>query len=169
VYLQSYQVVYDARLEERVSFMPALAVGALCVLLGLALVFDTRLFTRDRAKFQSVRWMGAAIAVFSPLATCGSYVEMKDDAELRRRLDAGEYTLMEGVVTRYVPGRRDGRGDEEWTVEGGGRSRRYRFNSAVHEGGYREVLGPVKQGSRVRIADVDGRIVRLEVVKWSFQ
>jgi hypothetical protein len=168
-YLQSYQVVYDVRLEERVSFMPSLAVGALCVLLGLAFVFDTRLFTRDRAELRSVRWLGAAVAAISLLATRGSYVEVRGDAEFRRRLDAGEYTLVEGVVTHYVPGRRDGHGDEEWTVSGGGRTHRYRFSSAVHEGGYGEILGPVKQGSRVRIAEVDGRIARLEVVKWSFQ
>jgi len=169
VYLQSYQVVYDVRLEERVSFMPALAVGALCIVLGLAFVFDTRLFARDRAELRSVRWMGAAVAAVSLLATCGSYAEMKGDAEFRRRLDAGEYVLVEGVVTRYVPGRRDGHGDEEWTVSGGGQRHRYHLNSAVEERGYGEILGPVKEGSRVRIADVDGRIARLEVVKWSFQ
>jgi hypothetical protein len=168
-YLQSYQVVYDARLEEQVSYGPALVAGALCVALGMAFVFATRLFVRDRAGIRSVRLLGAAVAVVSLVITCGNYVEMKDDAEFRRRLDAGEYVPVEGVVTRHVPGDRGGHRDEEWTVESGGRRHHYRFRSSIHEQGYGDIFGPVRQGSRVRIADVDGRIARLEVVKWSFE
>ncbi len=169
MYLQSYQVVYDVRLEEQVSFMPSLAVGTICVVLGLALVFDTRLFARDRAQLRYAQGLGAAVAVISLLTTSGSYVEKKGDVEFRRRLDTGEYVALEGIVTRYVPGRRGGHGDEEWTVTSRGRAHHYRFSASRGEKGYREILGPVRQGSRVRIADVDGRIARLEVVKWSFQ
>lgn len=168
-YLQSYQVVYDVRLEEQVSYTPALVVGALFVLAGVSYVVGTLLFARERAGLRSPVWLAVAVVAVSLVSTCGSYVEMKDDAELRRRFDAGEYVLVEGVVTRYVPGRRDGHGDEEWTVVSGGRPYRYRLNSAVEEWGYGEILGPVKQGSRVRIVDIDGHIARLEVVKWSFE
>jgi hypothetical protein len=96
-------------------------------------------------------------------------VTRHDEAESRRRLDSGEYMLVEGVVTRYRPGNnRKGRG-EEWVVASEEGPFRYHLRARVVEPEDRERIGRVREGSRVRIADVDGRIARLEVVKWSFQ
>ncbi len=168
-YLQSYQVIYDVRLEEQVSYGPALVVGALLVIAGVSYVVGTLLFARDRAGLRAPRWMAVAIVIVSLLSTYENRIRMKGDAEFRRRLDAGEYVAVEGVVTRRVPGDRGGHRDEVWIVESGGRRFRYAFRSSIESRGYRDIFGPVKQGSRVRIVDVDGRIARLEMVKWSFQ
>jgi hypothetical protein len=161
-----YHLIYDAGLLDRSAYELAIGVGVLFVALGLALVLVPGVFDRDRDGRRHLRMLGAAIVAVSTMGTATSRAEMHDNDELRRRLASGEYVRVEGRVTGYVPGDQGGHDDEEWTVESGGRRYRYAFRASEVGPGYRRTLGPVRLGSRVRIADVDGQIARLELWRW---
>jgi hypothetical protein len=81
---------------------------------------------------------------------------------LRNALLAGDYSLVEGVVANFKPALPEGHADEEFDVDG----RHYAFSDYVVTAGYhrsRSHGGVFREGLRVRIADVGGRIARLEV------
>ena len=163
MYLQSYQLIYDARLEEQIPFWPALFALVLFGGIGLAVLIGT-FVVRDRSGMGGLRWLGVAILGVSLWGGYRNWITMQEEAACRRGLDSGGYALVEGVVTRYWPGDRKGR-SEEWIVESVGGPYRYTLRTRVVEREEGERLGPVREGSHVRIADVDGRIARLEVVK----
>jgi hypothetical protein len=79
-------------------------------------------------------------------------------------LEQGSYQRVEGVVTGFRPGRADSHPPEEFDVDGhhfryAPADQFYGFNTVAGEG------GPIHEGARVRIADVDGIIARLEIAK----
>lgn len=161
-YLQSYQLIYDARLEEQIPFWPALFALVFFGLLGLAVLIGT-FVVRDRSGIGGLRWLGVVMLGVSLWGGYRNGIAWRDEAACRRGLDSGGYALVEGVVTKYWPGNRKGR-SEEWIVESAGGPYRYTLRTRVVEREEGESLGPVREGSRVRIAEVDGRIARLELV-----
>lgn len=82
---------------------------------------------------------------------------------LTRALENGTYTLVEGAVQDFVPGDRGAHRDERWTVESGGQVYTYAYRSSFIVPGFHRSAGPIRQGLRVRIADVRGYIARLEI------
>lgn len=85
-----------------------------------------------------------------------------DYHHLSSRLKAGDYRVVEGTVTRFVPMPRAGHSMESFEVNGA----RYAYSDFVIEAGFNNAQshgGPIREGLRVRIADVDGQIARLEV------
>jgi hypothetical protein len=93
------------------------------------------------------------------VAFMGTY---SDYARLRDALRAGNYVVAEGVVTNFKPAPREGHADEEFDVDG----HHYAFSDYVVIAGYhrsRSHGGAIREGLRVRIADVAGKIARLEV------
>ena len=107
--------------------------------------------------------MGWIFVIFSSLwtlgASCGLYAEY---AGLRSALRTGSYLTVEGVVTEFVPGRSDGHPAESFVVNG----HRYEYSPYIVTSGFSQIQshgGPIREGLRVRIADVDGTIARLEV------
>ncbi len=167
MHLQSYRLIYDARLEEQIPFWPSMLVGVLFGLLGLAVLVGT-FVVRDKAGIGGLRWLGAVILAVSLWGGYQSWVTMREDAASRRGLDSGGYALVEGVVVKYWPGNRKGR-REEWIVESVGGPYRYQLPTRVVEREDGEARGPVREGSRVRILEVDGRIARLELVREPFE
>lgn len=162
MYLQSYRLIYDARLEEQIPFWPSMLVGVIFGLLGLAVLIGT-FVVRDKSGIGGLRGLGAVILAASLWGGYQNRVTMREDAESRRRLECGEYMLIEGVVTRHWPGNRKGRG-EEWLVVSKEGPYRYYLRTRVVDREAGESLGLVREGSRVRILDVDGRIARLELM-----
>ena len=160
--LQTYQLIYDARLEEQIPFWPAVFVAVFFGGIGLTILIGT-FVVRDKAGIGGIRWLGVMMLAVSLWGSYQNWVTMREDAACRRGLDSGGYALVEGVVTRYWSGDRKGR-SEEWIVESVGGPYRYSLRTRVVEREAGERLGPVREGSRVRIADVDGRIARLELV-----
>jgi hypothetical protein len=161
-YLQSYRLIYDARLEEQIPFWPALLGLVFFGGIGLAVLIGT-FVVRDKAGMGGLRLFGAMMLAVSLWGGYRNWGTMREDAEASRGLDSGGYALVEGVVTRYWPGNRKGR-HEEWIVESEGVTYRYALRTRVVEREDGAALGPVREGSRVRISDVDGRIARLELV-----
>jgi hypothetical protein len=167
LYLQSHRLIYDAGLEEQIPFWPSMLVAVIFGLLGLAVLVGT-FVARDKAGIGGVRWLGAVILAASLWGGYQNRVTMREDAASRRGLDSGGYALVEGVVVKYSPGNRKGR-HEEWIVESVGGPYRYHLPTRVVERESGEKLGPVREGSRVRILDVDGRIARLELAREPFE
>jgi hypothetical protein len=82
------------------------------------------------------------------------------------RLLTGRYTRVQGTVAAFIPG--DGHRPESWSVTSNGRTYHYAYNPSEPTGGYDRLAspsGPLGDGAEVRIADVGGRIARLEVAR----
>ena len=79
--------------------------------------------------------------------------------ELRDALRSGHYERVEGVVSEYVPEGPGSHPPESWSVGG----RRYTMYRAFTSGF--NAPGRVNAGEHVRIADVAGRIARLEIAR----
>lgn len=109
-------------------------------------------------KWFALCWLGFSIfwTVFSFSTTYGNYRSVLDDYE------AGNYSVVEGVVEDFVPTPFEGNGTEQFRV--GGASFSYsdyslgpKFTNTSSHG------GPIWEGVFVRIAYVDANIVRLEM------
>jgi hypothetical protein len=85
---------------------------------------------------------------------------------VRFRLNHGDYVVVEGVVRDFVPADWIGHRHELWRVRSGDQDYWYSYSESVITAGFRQTQqqgGPIHNGVRVRIADMDGLIARLEV------
>ena len=81
---------------------------------------------------------------------------------LTYKLRAADYVLVEGTVTGFLPLGSAGQTVESFVVNG----HRYEYSGYVWSAGFSNSQshgGPMRDGMCVRIADVDGRIARLEI------
>ena len=89
---------------------------------------------------------------------------------IRTRIARGHIRILEGVVTRFTPEPAGGHGFETWSLVTGTDTVVYRYSSAEPKMGlaYDQLQrdgSPIRDGRRVRVIDIDGDIVRLEVVE----
>src|SRR4051812_7475233 len=83
---------------------------------------------------------------------------------VRYRLNHRAYVVVEGIVSDFVPG--GGHDEELWHVRSGDEDHRYHYKASVVTAGYRQTQsqgGAIRNGVRVRVADIDGLIAQLEV------
>ena len=88
--------------------------------------------------------------------------------QLRRELAEGSFVRVEGVVYDNPPANKleDAQG-ESWVVEVGKVAHWYRYDSSPLSVGYRRAgpgTGGLRDGTKVRLADIGGRIARVEVL-----
>ena len=84
----------------------------------------------------------------------------------RYRLNHGDYVVVEGVVSDFVPGDWIGHRHELWRVRSRDQDHWYSYSESAKTEGFGQTQqqgGPIHNGVHVRIADVDGLIARLEV------
>ena len=157
-------VVYDAT---RVWFpgWPVVGGGVAMALAGAALLRHSR---RSAPTATAARWIGTVLAVTGPACALllggGLYAQ---HARLRSALRVGDYIAVEGLVYDRPAGARGDAG-ESWVVESGETAHWYRYERSRLGAGYRRAGpgdGGLRDGDRVRIADVKGRIARLEVAR----
>lgn len=89
-----------------------------------------------------------------------------DTLRMRYRLNHGDYVVVEGVVSDFVPGDWTGHRQELWRVRSGDQDYWYTYSKPIITSGFRQTQeegGPIHNGVHVRIADEDGLIARLEV------
>ena len=101
---------------------------------------------------------GLLVMTISFAATFGEHRELVAALESRR------YVVVEGVVHDFVPGPLSEHPMESFEVEG----HRYEYSNAMVTEGFNITQshgGPMRDGLRVRIADVHGVIARLEIAK----
>jgi hypothetical protein len=164
-----YRVIYDAR-EIVLSDWTFVAGLLFFAVIGLAVwavgVLDERLcrgLDRPGQARLFRRWGLRIAAVFAGMAVITGLLEFSENAGVRRALERGDYTVVEGTVQGFEPGDRGGHRDEQFSVRSGGRIHTYRYRSSQGRPGFHQSHGPIREGLRVRIADVDGAIARLEI------
>jgi hypothetical protein len=138
----------------------ALLPGLCFVLVGVVIFLVFRRSTSRQAR--------AFAAIAGPLVALAGGVfgfheaQQSRDALASRRaaLESGRYQTVEGVVHEFTLQGPGSHPHESWTVAG----HRYTMFRIVWSSEF-STPGIVKPASHVRIADVDGAIVRLEVAE----
>jgi hypothetical protein len=156
----TYRLVFDAT-TVRYPASEWLLPLALFAAFGVALASFPRLSEPERRRF--VRPFGALSAIVAGAMAVGIWrTSEAQRSQVVGALRDGRYQLVEGVVEGFRPGAASSHPPEEFTVSG----HRYRYAPAEHLYGFNQVAalgGPIRNGLRVRIAEVDGLIARLEV------
>ena len=158
-----YRVIYDAA---RVGFpaWPVASVGLLVAAIGVGL----GAYLRHRAVTSPVARTAVTSAIifgvsWALLVGGGLYAQ---HGQLRSALAEGSVVHVEGVVYDSPAGSNRDADGRSWVVESGTTAHWYRYDRSPLAVGYRRMApgtGGLRNGARVRIADVGGRIARVEV------
>jgi hypothetical protein len=158
----TYQVIYDAA-QIRFPAWPVASVGLLVAALGVGLgaYFRQRAITSPiaRTAVTSAIIFGVSWAL---LVGGGLYAQ---HGQLRSALAEGSVVRVEGVVYDSPPGAARDNDGRSWVVESGPTAHWYRYDRSPLAVGYHRSApgtGGLRNGARVRIADVGGRIARIE-------
>ena len=159
----AYEVIYDAA---RLPF-PGWPVAALGVLVA-AIGAGVGAYVRRRGKESPMaRILATSAIVFGAswalLVGGGLYAQ---HAQLRDALGEGSFVRVEGIVHDRPPGGASDQVGPSWVVESGEIAHWYRYDRSPLSVGYRRPgpgTGGLTNGARVRIADIGGRIARVEV------
>jgi hypothetical protein len=156
-----YRLVYDAVQAGYTDWwFPAIGVAILVV--GLV---GPHLRRKERRALGP--WFAHLVAGFALCWVVGAFwTTYGGYRSMRNALRSGRFTVVEGRVRNFQPSDPGDHGDERWEVESGGRVYRYAYVRSSLTPGFRKTSvhgGPVHEGLRVRVADVDGCIARLEV------
>jgi len=160
----SYLVVYDLAREGFPNWtFVIVASGFMILSLGL-IVYDWRkpMMGLGGAYRRLFIWF-SALVVFTmlPSAIPDVVSEYRSHVQaLRER----RYVLVEGIVENFSPAPSGGHRDETFDVAG----HHYSYSDYVVVAGYHQTQshgGFVRQGAHVRIADLNGTILRLEILQ----
>jgi pimeloyl-ACP methyl ester carboxylesterase len=159
----TYRVIYDAA-ELRFPAWPVAAVGVVVAALGVGL---GAYFRRRGVSSALARTVVTSAIIFgvswSLLVGGGLYAQ---HGQLRSALREGSFVRVEGLVYDSPPGAAKDAQGGSWVVESGKTAHWYRYDGSPLAVGYRRSApgtGGLRDGSRVRIADIGGRIARVEV------
>ena len=159
----AYEVVYDA---SRLGFpgWPVAALGVAVAAIGAGLGAYAR---RRQNAGPMVRAIATSAIIFGAswalLVGGGLFAQ---HAQLRDALGEGSYVRIEGIVHDQPSGSSRDQTGPSWVVESGEVAHWYRYDRSPLSVGYRRAApgtGGLTNGARVRIADVGGRIARVEV------
>jgi hypothetical protein len=159
------QVLYDAS-QMAFPAWPVAAVGLAVAAAGVGL----GAYLRRRAVRSTVAQTVVTSAIifgvsWSLLVGGGLYAQ---HGQLRRALREGSFVSVEGVVYDRPPGAAKDASGASWVVESGKTAHWYRYDRSPLAVGFRRAgpgTGGLGDGARVRIADIGGRIARIELVK----
>jgi hypothetical protein len=159
----AYHVIYDAA-QMRFPAWPVACVGLIVAAVGVGL----GAYLRRRGIASAVARTAVTSAIifgvsWAVLVGGGLYAQ---HGQSRSALASGSVVRVDGVVYDSPPGPADQVNDRSWVVESGNTAHWYRYDRSPLTVGYRRSApgtGGLRDGTRVRIADVGGRIARLEV------
>ena len=154
-----YQTVFDTA-RQGFHTWKASALGLPFMAGGVYMAWLVRRFSAQPAQ----RRVGTLVAVAVILLGMGISVTVfvglrAEYRELCSALESGRYEVVEGIVSDFTAKGPGSHPPESWSVGG----HRYTFYSAITSGF--DQSGQVHPGGRVRIADVRGRIARLEMTR----
>lgn len=173
---QSPVVLYDIREVVGVE-TGSIAVGLTFVAVGLLSLWyaggQRRLATRrddpelGRSATRNRSKAFTAITLGLLAATVPSLMLVRGTRDLQRRLSVGDVEMMEGTIRKF---RNDLPSDgQSWEVFDGTRTRHFEYRRGVATAGFRGTADtggePLRNGRRVRVFDVGGTIVRLELLE----
>ena len=158
-----FRVVYDAA-QLPFPAWPVTLVGLAVALAGVGLGAYLR---RRGVVSAAARTVVTSAIIFgvswSLLVGGGLYAQ---HGQLRSALAEGSYVAVDGVVYDSPQGTPKDVDGKSWVVESGTTAHWYRYDSSPLAVGYSRSApgtGGLRDGARVRIADVGGRIAKLEV------
>jgi hypothetical protein len=154
-----HQTVFKITKQGYDWWFPAIGIGIAAV--GFALMRVTRNRTprtwRNHWQFHAMAWFGTVWALFLFAVT------LPECLKLRRAYRSGTYSIVEGDVHDFHPMPKTGHDTECFSVK----QNRFCYSGwAMGEPGFQKDAahgGPMRAGLPVRIAYVDGRILRLEI------
>jgi uncharacterized protein (DUF58 family) len=159
----AYEVLYDAASLPFPGW-PMAVLGAAVAAVGAGLGVFAR---RRPGASPMMRIVSTSAIVFGGswalLVGGGLYAQ---HAQLREDLRAGSFVRVEGIVHDTPPGGANEDVGPSWVVEAGEVAHWYRYDRSPLTVGYRRSApgtGGLGNGARVRIADIGGRIARVEV------
>ena len=159
----AYRVIYDAA-QLPFPAWPVASVGLAVAVAGVGLGAYLRRRGTASAVARTVLTSAVIFGVsWSLLVGGGLYAQHR---QLRSALRDRSFVSVEGVVYDSPPGAARDVNGKSWVVESGKTAHWYRYDSSPLSVGYRRSApgtGGLRDGARVRIADVGGRIARLEV------
>ena len=154
-----YTTVFDVARDGFAAWWGT-AAGAAFIVVGTGALIHLRRQIGPKARFQKmfmVVWTGFAV-VWTISVYSGTHTEF---VQLREALATNQFTVVEGLVTNFKPAPTGGHADEQVDVG----EHHYSFSDYVVIAGYhrsRSHGGAMREGLRVRIADVNGQIARLD-------
>ena len=154
-----YQTVFDTA---RAGFhtWKASAIGLPFMAGGVYMAWLVRRSSAQPARRRTATLVAVAAILLGTGTSIKVFVELRAEyQELRSALQSGRYALVEGIVSDFTAKGPGSHPPESWSVAG----HRYTFYSAITSGF--DQSGRVRPGDRVRIADVSGRIARLEIAR----
>ena len=155
----SYRLVFDAA-HQHYALWQILAPWLLAVAFGLVLIRFPNIYGRRPRFYRAFGALLVVVGLGAPLAIWR--VSSTQRQHVVHALQEGRFEHVEGRVEHFRPGRADGHPSESFDVAG----HHYHYSPSDWLYGFNHVSGaggPVREGLRVRIADVDGVIARLEI------
>ena len=163
IVIASYHVIYDAA-ALRFPAWPIAVVGLAVAVAGVGLGAYFRRRGVTSAVGRTVVTSAIIFGVSWTLLVGGGLYAQHE--QLRRELRDGSFVRVEGVVYDSPRGPADGVVLGSWVVESGTTAHWYHYDRSPLAVGYRRAApgtGGLRDGAHVRIADIGGRIARLEV------
>ena len=155
-----YQVVFDLRRQLPGDWWgPVMPLAIAYVLLRFAPQGTSKAYRVFKPLFKG---FAVFLALFIAVATTLQYVG------LRRALERGNVRWVEGAVTDFVPEDVMTKRPEQFVVVTPTGRYGYSYASSIGRGGFNGSpfhRGPLRDGLRVRIADVQGVIVSLQIAR----
>ena len=159
----AYRVIYDAA-QLPFPAWPVASVGLAVALAGVGLGAYLRRRGITSAFARTVVTSAIIFGVSWMLLVGGGLYAQH--GQLRSALSDRSFVAVEGVVYDSPQGPAKNVEGKSWVVESGSTAHWYRYDSSPLAVGYRRSApgtGGLRDGARVRIADVGGRIARLEI------
>jgi hypothetical protein len=164
----SYQVVFDIS-HRGPQYWWLLGIPLIMVTVGVSALrrpvgspFRNRIVTGNRTFLLVYTGFAATVGIAAALSMATQYFA------LRSALAHGQYKVVEGVVTGFVPASGGDHHPEQFTVVTATGREEYSYSWAGVTQGFNESRphgGPMRDSLRVRIADVHGVIARLEIAR----
>jgi hypothetical protein len=160
-----YRTVFDVAVNGYQTWRAAILPGSLSVAALIILVLLRSNFSPKSKSTRFYRGIIGAVAVAAAAGCVAMLVHTRREYDaLRSSLRDRTFQVVEGDVVDFVPQGTDGHPIERFRVN----STRFEYSrsditSAFHRTAIRG--GPIRDGIAVRIADVNGKIARLEILR----
>ena len=158
-----YQVVFDITRESYTAWHAALVPFGLAIAILLIAALVWRLSARAELQRRRYRFvLLAAIMTSLGIAVHIVATTWRERESFERAVRSGDYTTIQGIVTQFTPEGADGHPMESFCVSGVC----FRYSSSEATAAFHRTQregGPIRDSLQVRIAEHEGRILRLEV------
>lgn len=164
--MNDYQLIFDAAASGYSTWRAATVPAGVALFSLLLTAFAPSAWrVRESRELRWYRLLTGSIAGLAGVASLGILAHTwREYDTLRNALRRREFRVVEGKVSNFVPEGLDGHPTEKFQLG----NIRFQYStsditSAFHRTAARG--GPIHDGLRVRIAEVDGAIARLEVAR----